>query len=353
MHARFTRAALASIGLGLGLLVALAGPVLAQRMAQVQQTHTAIPPKQPSERFTDIMDIDQQAHMLYLGDSYKGGIDIFDVSGPNPTYVKTVTNQEGSGHGVIVAKNVNKVFFGEGTYGVGVIDIDPASAKFNTQIDVIPTGGSADEIDYDAVDRKIYIAHRNEGFVASIDAVNDVLVKKITGLGLILEQPRYNAGDGYLYQISGADNVVYRIDPKTDTLLATFPIGDPCAPNGLAVNPTTNQAVLGCSSRGSHPHTAFFDLTAGQLIGTTDEAGSGDSAIYNAQVDRFFFGATGYTGGPVMGIYTGSPIGFFAAVPTTPAAHSVAFDETNNMIYAPDIQNGLPGLLSFPLPEHS
>ncbi len=296
------------------------------------------------------MDIDQQAHMLYLGDSYKGGIDIFDVSTPNPVYVKTVTNQEGTGHGVIVAKNVDKVFFGEGTYGVGVIDINPASPTFNTQVDLILTGGSADEIDYDPVDMKIYIAHRNEGFLGAIDAVNNVLVGTITGLGPILEQPRYNPGDGYLYQISGGDNVVYRIDPKTDTLLQTWDIGDPCNPNGLAINPKTNQALLGCRNR-AIPHTAFWDLTAGRLISTTDASGAGDNAIHNAKADRFFFANEGDSRGPWMGIYTGSPIGFFTNVPTTLAAHSVAFDETNNMIYTPDNQNGLPGLLSFPLPQ--
>ena len=56
-------------------------PAFAQQLAQVPVTHTSVPPKQPNERFTDIMDIDQEGHMLYLGDSYKGGINIFDLIG--------------------------------------------------------------------------------------------------------------------------------------------------------------------------------------------------------------------------------------------------------------------------------
>jgi hypothetical protein len=337
--------------LGTALALGLAIPAAAQQVAQVQQTRTLVPADEnPRARFTDIMDIDQEGHMLYFGDGYRGGVDIFDVSGPNPVYVKTVSNEVGTGHGIIVAKNVNKVFVGEGVVGVGVIDIDPASRTFNTQVATIPTGGSADEIDYDAVDMKIYIAHRNEGFLGVIDAVNNVLVGEISGLGPILEQPRYNAGDGYLYQISGGDNVVYRIDPKTDTVLATFDIGDPCAPNGLAINPKTNQAVLGCARAAATPHTAFFDLTAGRLIGTTQDVGYGDSAIYNAKADRFFFGASDDPRGPMMGIYTGTPIGLLTTVPTTTYSHAEAFDETNNMIYTLDIQNGRPALLSFPLP---
>ena len=53
-----------------------------------------------------------------------------------------------------------------------------------------------------------------------------------------------------VYDVGGADNVIYRIDPKTDTLVATLDIVDPCFPNGLSINPSTNQAVVGCSSRG-------------------------------------------------------------------------------------------------------
>jgi len=300
-------------------------------------------------RYMDIMDVDQRTHMLYVGDDYTGGVDIFDVSSPDPVYVKTEPTPSGGAGGVIVARNVNKLFFGGSRAGVGVIDIDPASPMYNTLVDMIPTGGSADEIDYDSGDMKVYVAHRNEGFVAAIDAVNNVMVGKIEGLGGILEQPRYNAGDGFVYDVGGADNVIYRIDPKTDTLVATLDTVDPCFPNGLSINPYTNQAVVGCSSRGDSPDTAFYDLKNDQPLGRTDKAGRGNTTIYNAKADRFFFGANGSVGGPAIGIYGGNPVDFIASVPSS-GAGSVAFDEANNMIYTPDIQDGRPGLYYIALP---
>src|SRR5690349_19897358 len=54
MRLHATRIAAIRMGLGLGLALALAMPVL----AQTQLTHTPVPPKLASERFTDIMDID-------------------------------------------------------------------------------------------------------------------------------------------------------------------------------------------------------------------------------------------------------------------------------------------------------
>src|SRR5581483_11925896 len=197
--------------LGVALALGITIPALAQQGTQVDQTRTLVPADtSASARFMDILDVDQQANMLYFGDDYRGGVDIWDVSAPTPVYVTTVGNASGGAGGVIVAKNVNKVFAGEHPLGVGVIDIDPNSPTYRKQIAAIPTGGSADEIDYDVADQKIYVAHRGEGFVAAIDAVNNVMVGKISGLGGALEQPRWSAADGFVYDISGTDNVVYR-----------------------------------------------------------------------------------------------------------------------------------------------
>jgi len=360
MHWRLVSPKAWRVILGATLALAVVIPASAQQVAQVQQTRTLIPADSSAgARYMDIMDVDQQANLMYFGDSYRGGVDIWDVSGPNPIYVTTVGNDSGGAGGVIVAKNVNKVFAGEHPIGVGVIDIDPSSSTFNKQIKAIPTGGSADEIDYDSADMKVYVAHRNEGFVAAIDAVNLVVVNTITGLGGALEQPRYNAGDGYVYDISGTDNVVYRIDPKTDTLVQTFDIGDPCNPSGLAINPKTNQGILSCRNVADQ-HAVFWDMEAGQVIGSTHATGGGDSIVYDAKVDRFFEGNDRFPDGsntvpgsaPNVGIFTGTPIAYLTSVPATNASHSVTYGETSNMIYTPYIDNGRPGILSFPLPTH-
>ena len=45
--------------------------------------------------------------------------------------------------GVIVAKNVNKVFVGNNDSSVAVVDIDPASPRVNTVLARLNTGGKA------------------------------------------------------------------------------------------------------------------------------------------------------------------------------------------------------------------
>ena len=302
-------------------------------------------------KFTDTLDIDQEAHLLYAGDSWSGGVDVFDIATADAKYLRTI-KMRNTFYGISVAKNVNKVFVGLRSSAVAVIDIEPSSPKVNTVVAEVDTGGrgSADLVDYDAVDRKLYAANRNDGFMTSIDAVNNTVVKRIDGLGAALEQPRYNPSDGMVYLSGNGDNVLYQIDAKTDALVNTFDIGDVCKPNGLAINPNANQALLACSNR-ERPHTVIWDLNQQKLASVIEESGCGDGAIYVSSIDRFFFAAAGFTGGPVMGIFGGNPVRFLTNVPTPQGASWVAYDETNRLVYAPAIQDGKPALVSFPLPE--
>lgn len=153
-----------------------------------------------------------------------------------------------------------------------------------------------------------------------------------------------------MYLTGSGGNVVFRFDPVADTLVAKMDIGVACSPNGLAINPTTNQAILGCSDKKTQG-VVVFDLTVGQAVASLYQAGAGDSAIYDAQADRFFFAASGYYRGGQLAIFSGStPVQFITNVPTTPGSHAVAYDETNKVVYVPDQRANSGGLLSFPAP---
>src|ERR1700730_10222539 len=262
-------------------------------------------------KFTDTIDIDQEAHRLYMVDNWSRGIDVFDISSATPVYLKTVKSMSmrpAVFFGLCVAKNVNKVFVAHGTSLVSVIDIDPDSATFETVVATLSTGGRmlADLIDFAPAHRKVYVGNRDEGFVTSIDARSNEVVKRIGGLGRALEQPRFNSADGMVYIVSNLDNLLHQIDPITDQLVNTFEIGDKCNPNGLAINPATNQALMACDND-ERPHTIIWDLNAQKLASVIADCGCGDGAIYDPVADRFFFAASGFPSGPVIGIFGGNP----------------------------------------------
>jgi len=301
---------------------------------------------------SDIWDIDQAAHMLYVADRAAGGVSIWDISTPQAKYVKVV--ETGSPpNGVAVAKNVGKVYAGLNDSNVAVIDIDPASPKYRTLLTKINTGGKtqANELDYESNTKKVFIENKDDGFLTIIDATKDTITKKIDGLTQPgLEQPRYNPNDKMMYMTSGPSNLLYQFDPSKDELVKKIDVVEPCSPQGLAINATTNQALLGCGNQ-KQQFTAIWDFKTSKVAAKYDQVGAGDQAIYSPKADRYFFAASNYYRGPSMGIFDGATGKFITNVPTVPGAHGVAFDETNNLIYAGDGRPGPAAIFSFPLPK--
>jgi YVTN family beta-propeller protein len=327
-------------------------PAVSADTTQQMVTKIPIPPIQGKTASIDILEIDQAAHVLYVADRTDNGIDEFDVSTPTAKYLRTV--DVGSGpNGVSVAKNVNEVFAGLNNSDVVAIDINPSSPTANTVVARVNTGGKmrADEMDYDPKDKKLYVANSDDGIVSVIDGSTNQIIKKFEDMGEALEQPRYDSGDGMMYLTGSGQNVVFKFDPTSDTMLAKMDVGDKCNPNGLGINPATNQAVLGCSNRDQPQHAVSFDLAAGKVINTFPQVGAGDAVFYSAKADRFFFGASNFFRGPSIGIFGGTPIRFITNVPSAVGSHGAAFDETNNIVYAQDQAPNEGALISFPLPQ--
>ncbi len=325
-------------------------PIVAANTTQVSLTHIAIPPIAGKMGSFDILDIDQQAHLLYVADRTDTGVDVFDIATPTARYLRTIDVGAGA-NGLTVAKNVNKLFVANNNSEIAIIDINASSSTYDTVLAKLNTGGKkrADEMDFDPKEKKLYVANSDDEFVTVIDGVNNTIIKRITGLGDALEQPRYNPGDGMMYMTGSGGNVVFQFDPTQDVLVKTMDVGVPCNPNGLAINPTTNLALLGCGNKMTQ-QTVFFDLVAGKTVATFDQAGAGDSAIYDAKANRYFFAASGFYRGGQMAIFSGgNPVTFITNVTTTPSSHAVAYDETNRIVYAPDVP-AAAGLVSFPAP---
>jgi len=324
-------------------------PAITANITSVPISRIPIPPIAGKTASIDIMEIDQASHLLYVTDRTDNGLDIFDVSTSCAKYVKTIDLGQGS-NGVVVAKNVNKIFATLNDSTVAIIDIGtPGSEKVLTKLS---TGGKkrADEIDYDPKDKKIYAANSDDGIVTVIDAVTNAIVKKFDNMGDALEQPRYDSSDGMMYLTSSGQNAIFQFDPAKDTLVKKFDVGTKCDPNGLAINPTTNHAFLGCSSRSANV-AVEWDLTAGKAVASFDQAGAGDAVFYSAKADRFFFAASNFNRGALMAIFSANPVKFLTGIPTAVGSHAVAYDETNGIIYTQDQNPNEGALFSFAPPK--
>jgi len=212
-------------------------------------------------------------------------------------------------------------------------------------------------LDYDPKDNKIYVANSGDGFVTVIDATTNTIVHKFDNLGAALEQPQYDSADGLMYMTSSDQNAVFVFDPVKDVLVRKDVLAILCSPQGIAINPKTNQALLGCNvGRAGSTGTSLtvaWDLAKGIFVGVFGQVGSGDSVTYSAKTDRFYFGAHNFPHGSSIGIFSGSPIAFLTNVPTGSfsGAKNLAYDETNNLIYTQDALPGEGALISFTPPK--
>jgi len=328
-------------------------PPVAADTTVVPLTKIPIPPLAGKTASIDIITIDQDAHRLYVADRGTNGVDVFDITTKDAKYVKSIDLGSGA-NGIVVAKKVNKLFAGLNDSNVAVIDLTTLNVLAK-----VSTGGKgrADELDYDPKDNKIYIANSGDGFVTVIDGTTNAIIKKIDNLGAALEQPAYNSADGLMYMTSSDQNAVFVFDPVKDVMVRKDTVAVLCNPNGLAINPKTSQAVLGCSAgRAGSSGTALtvaWDLQKGIFVGVFGQVGAGDSVIYSAKTDRFYFGAHNFPHGSVIGIFSGSPIAFLTNVPTGTfsGAKNLAYDETNNLIYTQDALPGEGSLFSFTPPK--
>jgi DNA-binding beta-propeller fold protein YncE len=304
-------------------------------------------PENARTKFCDTLDIDHENQLLYAADNWSGGVDVFDISTPVANYVKTIRIR-GSLYGIAVAQNIRRVFVGLSGSTVAVIHLDSNESDV-TYIDTVGQSHT-DLLDYDPGQKKVYAANHTDGVLVSIDAEREVVTGRIVGLGNGLEQPRSNPGDGMVYLTDNRANVLYQLDPIKKRLVNTFEIPDECYPNGLAISPSANCALLACNNK-QRPHTVIWDLGEQKIDTVIEETGCGDGAIYDSTIDRFFFAASGFSEGPVMGIFGGNPVRFLANVPTAPGASWVAFDRRNALVYAPALHEGKPALISFPIPD--
>ncbi|HLY65779.1 MAG TPA: hypothetical protein VKU60_09620 [Chloroflexota bacterium] len=337
--------------------VATTLPVVAADTTQLTLTKVPIPPATGKTLSVDIMEVNQATRRLYVTDRTDGGISVFDTSASPAKYL-TTAKTKGDPNGITVAANVNKILFGEGTTTattpadqqslIGIADIsDPNAPKVLAELSA---GGKkrSDEVDYDPNTKKGMVANSDDQFVTIVDMTSDTIAKKIDLPGGALEQPRYNPTDKFMYLTGSEDNVLYQFDMNAMTMTKKMDLGDKCNPNGIAINPTLNIAVLACSAT-TNQHLAIWDFKTSKVTSTIDKAGAGDEAIYDAKANKFFVAASNYYRGGQMAILNGDGT-FFTNVPTAVGSHGVAYDEGTNTVFAQDQLPNQGVLFAFEVP---
>ena len=278
----------------------------------------------------DVVVADQPGQRLYLADRTAKGVDVVDISSPQPVFVSTIP-LTAAPHGLALDTASHRLFAALGNGAVAVIDTGPRSS--NQVVANIQTDSSSlDLIDYSAQTDSLYVG--SDRTVLVVDAARAQVTKRIT-TAMAVGQPRFDPADGMVYAtVSGTDSLV-QINPATGFVTRSYVIAK-CRPNGVGINPARQLALVSCGGS-----IALVNLESGAQRVTRVVQG-GDVVTYEAAADRFVVASPHDMDESAIGVFAGDG-SFIGSVPATSSAHAAAFDSAHGLVYAP----GPVGLMSF------
>jgi len=312
------------------VLAAAGGAILLAGCTSCQSTVRTTGMTVIAEGSFDVVVADQPGHRLYLADRTAKGVDVVDISSPQPLFVSTIP-LSAAPHGLALDAASHRLFAALGSGAVAVIDTGPRSSNqvvANIQVE----SSSLDLIDYSPQNDSLYVGSGRTVLV--VDVAREQVTKRIT-TAMPVGQPRYDPADGMVYAtVSGTDSLV-QINPATGFVTRNYVIAK-CRPNGVGINPARQLALVSCGGS-----IALVNLESGAQRVTRVVQG-GDVVTYEAAADRFVVASPHDMNESAIGVFAGDG-SFIASVPATSSAHAAAFDSVHGLVYAP----GPAGLMSF------
>jgi DNA-binding beta-propeller fold protein YncE len=207
----------------------------------------------------------------------KDGVSVFDVKAK--TVVAHIANSEGSNHTTLVPE----IDRGYTTNADGSSTVFQLST-FKT-LDRIKLGDDADASTYDPATGQVAFMMGGEKEVTLVDAAT----AKITGrIAMPAEELEASApdGQGHLFIAERDRNRVAKVDLRSKTLIAEYPLGACQQPVGMAIDLLGHRVFVGC--RGETPVLAVLDTVTGRLVASPPIGHGNDGVAYDPERRRIF-----------------------------------------------------------------
>lgn len=378
------------------------GPRASEPVRQIATVSFPKPYKNPTS--DDIGWVDPQTQTYYLADRTNNAVDAVNArtnsfeaaigagtfagegSAATPAQTAACGAHAVSGpDGVLTLRvgRVNQLWAGDGvtakstTSSVKVFDLTtPSSARPATSIS---TNGTcrADELAYDPVDRVVMIANDADTppYVSFISVNPDPSRDRVLGTIKLpraidgIEQPAWDpVGDRFYLSVPQVPTgngswlgEVEMISPRTRAIVKSYR-APRCSPAGLAIDPSKQQMLVGCSGdaiAGDTVHgvdyrpnpavTYIMSARTGRVVRAIHQVGGSDEVWFDRFSDRYYLGASamtsngrssGYPTG-VLGVISANTGRWLGNFPTSADAHSVAADPHSGHVFVPIANYGI------------
>jgi DNA-binding beta-propeller fold protein YncE len=287
-------------------------------------------PGPKGQRF-DYLTMDDEDHYLLSAHLGPGLLYVIDVQ--SNKLVKAIPGVPGI-TGLEYAPGLHKVYTSDwGEEKIGVVDLHLMSV-----IKRLPTSSKPNGSVYASPYRKVYVVNTLGKALAVVDVDKDETIKMLkfnseTGM------PVYDSAARRVYVNLRTTNEVAEIDPSTDTIVGTYPVGNCQYNHGMAVDSEHHRAFLLC---GGNRTMTVFALDSHRTVVPLPLAQGADVIKFDPGLSRAYAACSS----GVIGVYQEDDANHFRKVedfPVQKQVHSLAVDITTHRVYAPEQQeDGIP-----------
>lgn len=284
----------------------------------------------------DYLTADSAAHRLYI----TRGPQVLVVDTKTGKQIGAITGLHGT-HGVALDDAGKFGYISDGG-GNAVVVFDRATLA---TVATIPTGGQGpDGIIFEPATQTVWAFEGHSKDAAVIDAASRKLVATIPLPG----KPEFPAvdGKGTVFDNIEDKNEIVRLDARSKTLTATWPVTGCDGPGGLAMDASGERLFPACDGK----KMAVVDANTGVVIATPSIGDGPDAARWDA-AHKLAFASCGEG---VLSVIDASKADYptIETLPTQRGARTMAYDSSTDRVYlvtaefgprpAPTAQNPRP-----------
>lgn len=225
-------------------------------------------------------------------------------------------------NGVAVIPSIGKGYAGSST-AKSVLVFDLSDFKVRKKL---PADEDTDAVVYDPFSKRVFVMEGDPKTILVVDTVNDSVVTKIALHG----KPEFAAvdGNGKLYVNIADKREIQRIDTRTATVDAAWPIPDCESPHGLSIDVAARRLFSSCLNS----KMLVVDAAGGRVIATLPIGLGSDASAFDSRRKRAMSSNWDGTLSVIadMGSDHYTSLG---EVPTQPLARTMAVDSESGRVY--------------------
>jgi len=295
----------------------LAGAMLGATAGPLYRVTKSVPLGAPDR--WDYVVFDPDSHRVYVAH----GDRVTVVDGQSGTLVGEVSGLPGGTHGTAIVTAQGKGYTDDGEAGVAAA-FDLKTLKV---IKRIKADADADAVVYEPTSGHVFVVNGDTGTLTVIDPKQDVAVATIQGGGKL--ESAVVGASGTLYVNGAAKREILKIDTRTNTITARWPVATCESPHGLAFDSKARRLFTTCRNK----QMVIVDAQGGSVLGTAPIGAGTDGAAFDPKRQRAF--SSNSQDGTISVIETGDAQRFapLEPVPTRVTGRTMDIDPATGRLY--------------------